>query len=617
MKKQVTLKFLDEGRQVKVPLGTTILDSALKAGVDLTSLCGGRGYCGKCQIIIEEGVENVNPLTTKEEKLLSKEKISKGYRLACCTKIYGPLVLRVPEESRRGKQQLVIMGVEPVVELNPCIQKIYVVMPEPTLEDPRADSTRLLDELRKAGFPNLKFEYSVVKRLPDVVREGNWKVTVTLLEKRRIIDIEPGDTTKRVFGFSVDIGTTKIAGFLVDLNSGTLLHANGMMNPQIRFGEDVMSRTSYAMRGRAHVENLQRTVISAINEMIKKSCEVVGIKPEEIYETTVVGNTLMHHLFLGINPKNVGLAPYPPALKSLFNVKASEIGVNINPCGNVCVLPCIAGFVGADAVADIIATNMDKENDLTLLIDVGTNTEIVLGNNQRILACSTASGPAFEGAHIKFGMHATSGAIEHIKIDPKTLKAEYKTIGDVKPKGICGSGIIDAVAEMLKAGIIDINGRIVTELKNTRISIGVDGPEFVIVPRQDTYTGNVDIVITQKDVGEVQLAKAAIRTGISILMNKYGAVNTDIKRVFMAGAFGTYINPSSARTIGILPEVPLNIVKFLGNTAGSGARLALKSVEARARAEAISRMVEYVELAAEPNFEEEYINSLMFKHTRA
>jgi len=595
--------FQPEGKRVKIEAGSNLLESAKLAGVDLTSICGGKGTCGKCKVIVEK-MGSVSPITTIEEEILTSGEISKGYRLACRTQINNSLVVRIPEESRTGKQRLQVEGIETQVKLEPLIRKHFIKLPKPTLEDPRSDFDRLKEELRKHyGVRDVGIEYEVVKPLASVLRDADWEITVIVWDDKEIVNIESGDTTKRRFGYAVDIGTTKLAGYLLNLDTGKVNAVGSLMNPQIPYGEDIIVRIAYK-----DPKELQQVVVEGINQILKDLCDKVGVGFGEVYEMTAVGNTAMHHLFLNINPKHVALSPYTPVIREGVDVKASEVGVKINPYGNVHALPVIAGFVGADSVADILATEIYRRDELCLALDIGTNTEVVLGNKDWMLACSCASGPAFEGAHIKHGMRAASGAIEKVTIDPENLEVKYKTIDDAKTCGICGSAIVDIPAEMLKTGIIDVNGTMNTcpNLPRLREKEGVK--EFVIAWKEETSTGG-DIVITQKDLREIQLAKAAMHTGAATLMKEAKVKEKDIDLVFIAGAFGSYIDPENARIIGMYPEVPLKKVRVVGNAAGTGARMALVSKTAREIAEEISRKVKYVELANDPNFQNELMNS--------
>ncbi|MDD1775948.1 MAG: ASKHA domain-containing protein [Candidatus Methanomethylicus sp.] len=586
--------------------------TALQAGVDLANICSGKGYCGKCLVEVVEGVSNLSPPTELELKRIQPEKISKGFRLACQSKVRGNVILKVPDQSRVGRQKLVIMGKEPPVVVKSNIRKIFLELQPPTLLKPIADDENLLSALALKGDENLRLNYTTVKKIPRVLRESGWKVTMTLLGENDVIDIQPGDTSKNSFGVAVDVGTTKLAVFIADLTDGGLVFADGVMNPQIKFGEDVISRINYSTHGEYQLRELQNTIIEGINELIDKGLSETGINRDELYELVCVGNTAMHHLFMGIDCKNLGLSPYPASMGKAYDLTAHEMGLGINPSGNVHTLPNVAGFVGADAIADILACRLHEKEKLSLLMDVGTNTEVMLGNKEGIWSCSTASGPAFEGAHIRHGMRAASGAIERVKI-VHPLDIECKIIDDEKARGICGSGIIDAIAEMLKNGIMDTSGRI---LEGPRVREGNNGREFILVTREETASGQEEIVVTQDDIREIQKAKAAMYAGYMTLMKKSNSTQKSLSEIIIAGAFGTYIDPESARIIGMIPEMPLERISFTGNTAGSGARICLKSIECRKEAQAIASKIRYVELAAEQVFLEEYINAMYMPNSK-
>lgn len=606
------VKFLPEGKRSIVPEGSSVVLAAQRAGVDLAMICGGKGYCGKCVVEVVEG--KVNPPTEQEKKRISEDKLAKNYRLACQLVVQGNLTINVPDQSRIGKQRLVIMGREPPIPLKPNVKKVYVEIKPPSLEDPRGDDLRVIETLSKLGFNHVSIDHAIMKKMPRVLREGGWKVTLTILDGQEVINVQKGDRTKELYGVAVDIGTTKLAAFIVDLLDGGIIFADGIMNPQIRYGEDVISRIGYASQSEENLREIQEAIIGGINHLIDKGLKEAGIKEEDLYELVVVGNTAMHHLFLGLDVRALGLSPYAPVVGRSYNVRARDLGVKINPSGNIHTLPNVAGFVGADAIADILASRIHEKEKLTLLMDVGTNTEVVLGCREGLWSCSTASGPAFEGAHIKCGMRAASGAIEKLKIR-EDFDVEYTTIDGEKARGICGSGIIDAVAEMLRTGVIDMAGKIVLS-GHKRIREGNEGREFVLVFKEETATGKEDIVISQDDVREVQKAKAAMYAGYMTLMRKSGFKKEDLSEIIIAGAFGNYIDPENARIIGMIPELPISNISFLGNTAGSGARMCLKSLDNRREAEYVAGRINYVELAAEPIFEEEYINAMYMPHSR-
>lgn len=607
MARENSVVFQPEGKRVAVRPDENLLEVAKLAGVDITSVCGGRGSCGKCKVIIEENRGNVSPLTEKERKILSYAEVAEGYRLACCTVIKGSVTVKIPEESRTGRQRLQVEGIETPVKLNPPVRKYFLRLPKPSLSDPRPDAEILLDELRRQkGLQNVEMDFHVLQTVPVALRRGEWNVTVVLWNDR-IISVDPGDTTKRLFGYAVDVGTTKLAGYLLDLSTGKVVAADSLMNPQIPYGEDVIARITYASRGSKEQKKLQKAVVGAVNQMVNSLLEKTGVKREEVYEMVAVGNTAMHHLALGICPKYLALSPYTPANRRGVNVTARNLGVKINPNGNVYFLPIIGGFVGADTTGVLLATEIYKRDEVCLAIDIGTNTEVLLGNREEILACSCASGPAFEGAHIKHGMRAATGAIEKIRIN-EDLEVEYGTIDGEKPRGICGSAMVDFLAEALKVGVIDVTGVFNKEIDSDRLRGGEGGLEFVVAWKDETSTGD-DIVITQGDIREILLAKAAIHTGISILMRKKGLAERDITLFFIAGAFGSYINPENARIIGMYPELPLERIRVVGNAAGTGARMALCSKDVRETAERIVGGIRYVELAAEACFQAEFLNS--------
>ena len=599
-----------------MPLGTSLIEAARKAGAGVQSICGGKARCGKCTVVMRQGSELLSPVSEPEFKFLSQAELATGYRLACSALIIraGSIIVDIPIETRVGRHRLLVEGIEVPTELSPVVKKFVVKMQKPTLVDVMPDMERLIEALKGSWeIEETHLDYEALKTLPQVVRDGDWTATLTMWGGQEVICVEAGSTSHRLYGVAVDIGTTKLACYLVDLSTGKILATTSSPNPQISYGEDVISRIAYSSESAQHLAELQGYIVGGITKLILEACEKADVKPEEVYDMVVVGNTAMHHIFLNLNPKYVSLAPFPAVTGGSLNVKARSLGVRINTGAYVYTMPCVAGFVGADAIADMLATEIHRLNELSMCIDIGTNTEIMLGDERKLMACSCASGPAFEGAHVKHGMRAATGAIERVFIDPETLEVTYRTIEDAKPIGICGSATVDVVAEMLKAGVIDRSGKINTKLETARLRVKDNMPELVIAWGNETEGGD-DITITQRDVREIQLAKAAIYTGASILMKKMRVKATDIKHVFIAGAFGTYVDPRSAKVIGMYPDVPLDRVKFVGNAAGSGARMALTSVKARRLAEEIRAKVEYLELGADPEFEGEFTKALFFPH---
>lgn len=607
--------FAKYGKTAELAQGTSILDAAKKVDIEISAVCGGRGLCGKCRVVVKDGSQNLESVSHLETMSLSKEELATGYRLACCALLNreGTTFVEVPPESRVEQQRLLVAGIETAVVRNPSVKKLLVHLSKSSLENVKSDSEILLEALTHLGLDlHPIVGYDALTQLPMAIRDGGWLVTVTIRDDREIISVEPGDTTKRTYGLAVDVGSTKIAAYLLDLNEGRVLGTASAPNPQIPYGEDIISRVSYASKGEKNLRQLQGVVIACINKLILDTCGGAGVTVSEVYDSVLVGNTVMHHLFLGINPRFLALSPYPPAISSSVSVRAKDIGLRINPAADVYVPPNVAGFVGADAVADVLATEICKSESLSIMIDVGTNTEIVLGNEQRTIACSCASGPAFEGGHIEFGMRAEPGAIENVYVDPSNLEPGFKTVGDARPRGICGSGIVDAVASMLKSGIINKYGLINNNLNNRRIRTN-HMPEYVLSWKEENDVGH-DITVTQHDVQEIQLAKAAIYSGATILMRHLNVEHSQIQKVFLAGAFGTYVDPQSAVIVGMYPDVPLERVQFVGNAAGSGARMALLSREARENSDRIVRRIEYVELAADPSFQREFTEALQLPH---
>jgi uncharacterized 2Fe-2S/4Fe-4S cluster protein (DUF4445 family) len=516
----------------------------------------------------------------------------------------------IPSESRLEKRKIQVLGLERKVELKPSVKKFHLSLSKPTLSDIKPDLERLLAALSKhiQNIGDLEIDYEILKELPNILRDANWNITVSVWNDHRIIAVEPGDTSNYLLGFAVDIGTSKIVGHLVDLTTGKTLATGFIENPQIIYGEDVITRVA-ATTNNTNLKTLQKLAVNGVNKVLYEVCEKVGVDTSKVYEAVVVGNTAMHHFFLGIQPKYVALSPYTPVLKKTISLTAKELDLKMNRSGIVTILPIIAGFVGADAVADVLATGIHESEELSLLVDIGTNTEIFLGNKNDLLCCSCASGPAFEGTHIKHGMKAVTGAIERVRIN-LNLEVEYETIGNVKPSGLCGSAVIDVVAEMLKNGVIDHYGKFNSNLKTKRIRKNNRETKFIIAWSNETATGR-EVTVTQKDIREIQLAKAAISTGCSLLMKKKNVKEKDIDRVFIAGAFGNYINPENAKVIGLIPNVPTEKIKFVGNTAVMGAKMALISKEMRKKAELISKKIRYLELAKDQDFNQEFFKALL------
>lgn len=624
--------FQPSGRRGYIDEGKTIKEASRELGVDIEGICGEKATCGKCKIRLEDGVfekygiesrmEHLSPIGETERKFLNTQQERDGYRLACQARLRGDIVVFVPEESRAGKQIVRKGATERAINLKPAVRKYYVEMTPPALDDPLGDWERLQAALNKSfDLDNLTIDYQTLLSLQKVIRQGDWKVTVSVWRDREVIKIEPGIVAAS-YGLAVDIGTTTVAGYLCDLTSGEIAATESMMNPQVSYGEDVMSRITYTVTNKDGLEHMNQTIIRGLNQIAGRAAARAGIKRRDIIDMTIVGNTCMHHIFLNIDPQHIGRAPFPPSLHHSLDIKAHDLGLKISPGAYVHVLPIEAGFVGADNIGVLIAEEPYNQDDLALIIDIGTNGELVLGNRDRLVSSSCATGPAFEGAHIKHGMRAAPGAIEKIEIDPDSREVRFKVIGKadwntdlevVEAKGICGSGIIDAIAQMFKTGIIQHTGRFNTNLETPRLRITDDGPEFVIAWTDETSIGQ-DIVVCQQDVRAVQLAKGAMYAGAKIMMSHLGIETLD--KVILAGAFGSYIDKESAATIGLFPDCALENVYAVGNAAGDGARIALLNVDKRREADEIARKVEYIELTVEPNFDKIFSQAMWFPHMK-
>lgn len=594
------IDFQPVGQRVKGQKGQNILEIARDAGVGIASLCGGQGVCGACRVQVLEGA--VSPPTAQERETLNPEELAAGYRLACLTHPQSDLKVHIPPRSLTTEQRLQIEGQMLMVDLAPAVRGVPVQIDEPTLTDLRSDVTRLADALRPVtGTETLRVDPALLRHLPDQLRQQNWTGVVGL-RNDEIVSFHPAD--RGPLGLAVDLGTTKVAGYLMDLTSGETLAAGAIMNPQIPYGEDVMARITFALQEEDGTATLQRVIADGLNQLVQSLCSQAGRRPEEIADAVVVGNTAMHHLFLGLEVSQLGLAPYVAAVADPLDVKARDLDLALAPGAYVHLLPNIAGFVGADHVAMLLATGYWDEDAVVVGLDIGTNTEVALKAGNRLLTCSTASGPAFEGAHIRFGMRAATGAIERVRVDDSEVT--FQTIGDAPAVGLCGSGILDAVAQLRLAGILDRRAKM---HEHPRVRLGDNGHEFVLAEAAESGVGE-DITISRADVSEIQLAKGAMRAGVRILLREAGLTEDDLEGVVVAGAFGTYIDVSSAVTIGMFPNLPLDRFQQVGNAAGLGARMALLSTAQRARALEIARRARYVELTNDTGFSNEFAHAM-------
>lgn len=630
MKRQLKIVFQPSGRMGSIGHGKTVMEASRQMGIGIEGICGEKATCGKCKVRIEDGFyekydiesrrESLSPIGDTEKKLLTPKQQADSYRLACQARIYGDVVLFVPEESRIGKQVVRKAAGEIATELRPAIKKYYVEMSPATLRDATGDWERLQAELNK-GFDlsGMVIDYTVLQSLQSVIRQGDWKVTVSVWMNREVIKVEPG-LVEKSYGLAVDVGTTTVAAYLCDLTSGEVVATEAMMNPQVAYGEDVMARISYTMTHQNGLKILNQAIISGLNQLSGRAAAKARIKRHAIVDMTIVGNTCMHHIYLNLDPQYIGKSPFTPTLHHSLDVKARELGLKLATGAYVHTLPIEAGFVGSDNVGVLITVAPHKQDNMVLVIDIGTNGELILGNREKLISSSCAAGPAFEGAGIKYGMRAAPGAIEKIRIDPHTREVRFKVIGkedwntdlaEVEARGICGSGIIDAAAQLYVAGIIDRSGRFKTDLATPRLRLTEEGPEFVIAWAGETIIAQ-DIVVCQQDVRNIQLAKGAMYAGAKLMMRRLGVEKLD--KVVLAGAFGSYIDKESAAIIGLFPDCAQENVYAVGNAAGDGARLTLLNMDKRAEATEIARQVEYVELAVEPDFEKVFSQAMWFPH---
>jgi uncharacterized 2Fe-2S/4Fe-4S cluster protein (DUF4445 family) len=595
-----TIDFEPVGRRGKCQRNESLLACARRLGVGISSVCGGKGACHACKVQVLSGT--VSKPTPNEHETFNSQELKERWRLACQTYPASDVKLVIPAESMTTPQRLQVEGLEVKVSPEPSVRVYRLQLSAPSLKAPQADADRLLKALsQQHKLRCTRIDIGALRTISDQLRSWKWK-SQAIVRNGEVIAILPPKS--RQLGLAIDLGTTKIAGYLVDLSDGRALAAKGVMNPQISYGEDIISRITTVVQSPQNAAALQKLAADAINELCVDLCAEAGAKPQEILEAVVVGNTAMHHLFLHLPVKQLVLSPFVPAVSRALEVKAGELGLNIAPGAYVHLLPNIAGFVGADHVSMLLATNAWQAKETTVALDIGTNTEVSLIYREKITTTSCASGPAFEGGHIKYGMRAATGAIERLRVDGS--KIQYQTIDGAPPVGICGSGILDALAQLYLAKIIDEGGRIIDNRPRVRAYKGQR--EFILVSKEERK-GKPAITITQHDVRELQLAKAAIRTGIQILLETSGCTEHDIKQVIIAGAFGTYIDISSAVTIGMLPSLPLSHFWQVGNAAGAGARLALISLKSRAQAEAIASRVSYIELASSPSFQRTFVQA--------
>ena len=658
--------FQPSGRRGEVPKGVNLIEASRLLGVDIEALCGEKKVCGKCIVRIEEGhfekyniqssMSNVSHWQEEEDKFINAERKEKGFRLGCMAQIQGDILIFVPEESRAGKQVVSKAARDIYIEHNPAVKVYYVEVDKPTFEEPTGDFERVCRGLeREYGLKDLTVDIFTLRQLPTALRDGKWSVTVSIWNDREVIRFRPGKAEK-AYGIAIDVGTTTVAGYFCDLTTMEVIDTVSMMNPQCKYGEDVMARITFHMTTPDGLQRMSDDIIEGLNDLIDKA--IAGTYPpkkkkkkkkgekgpveyvevpeegktylrlgrEDIEDITIGFNTAMHHILLNLNPEFVGLAPFPPVIHHSMDIKARDLGINVNPSTYMFVLPIEAGFVGADNVGVLLAEEPYKHDEIQLIIDIGTNGELVLGNRHKLISSSCATGPALEGAQLAFGMRAAPGAIERITIDPETKEVDYKVIGrdawrkfsepkDMKAKGICGSGILDVLAELYSSGVIVKSGvfnkKALKDHPRFRKNPDTNMPEFVLAWAEESSIDK-DIVITQKDIRQIQLAKGALYAGCKLMVKRMGLEKVDTVKI--AGAFGTHVDREKALAMGLFPDCEIEKIKGVGNAAGDGCRTALLNVQKRVEANWCSRNVEYIELTVEENFQQEFMEAMQLPH---
>ena len=665
---KVMVIFQPSGRRGEVPKGVNIIEASRLLGVDIEALCGEKKVCGKCVVRIEEGHfekynilssrDHVSPWQVEEAKFINEDRRKKGFRLGCVAKITGDILVFVPEESRAGKQIVSKAARDINIEHNPAVKLYTVQLDGPTFENKTGDFERLCNGLeREYGLTGLTIDILTLRQLPMVLRRENWLVTVSVWNNKEIIRVRPG-RVEAAYGIAIDVGTTTCAGYLCNLQTMEVINTASLMNPQCKYGEDVMARITFSMTTPGGLQRMSDDIIEGLNDLIGKAiadthppkkkvkkkkgekgpdeyieAPVKGktylrLRKEDIEDITIGFNTAMNHILLGLNPEYVGLAPFPPVIHHSLDIRARDLKLNINPSSYVFVLPNEAGFVGGDNVGVLLAEEPYKHDETQLIIDIGTNGELVLGNRHKLISSSCATGPAMEGAQLSFGMRAAPGAIERIEIDPESHDVDYKVIGreatrkyskpeEMKAKGICGSGILDVLAELYSSGVITktgvFNKKALGDNLRFRLNVDTGQPEFVLAWKNESSIDK-DIVITQKDIRQIQLAKGALYAGCKLMMKRMGIEKVD--KVKIAGAFGTHVDRTKALVMGLFPDCKIENIFGVGNAAGDGCRAALLNVQKRVEANWCSRNIDYLELTVEPTFEQDFMEAMQLPHMK-
>jgi uncharacterized 2Fe-2S/4Fe-4S cluster protein (DUF4445 family) len=607
---KIRVRFKPQDKVTEVERGTSVLKAAFQAGLHLDAECGGMGRCGKCRVMVTRGVSAITP---REREYLTPYDIENRIRLACQALVQAPTVVSLLS-APCAKDQILEAGVSRAVRFDPAIRKHFLDFDQADLKNEKPLDQLIRSFLQRAGITRPILDFSCLKTLPSALQNKSGGVTA-LLQGRQVLGFEAGDTRDRIYGLAVDIGTTTVVGYLFDLGSGNLAGVVSALNSQSRYGSDVVSRIEHAIESPGGLEQLKDEVVSTINRIIEKLCDLKKISNREIYSLYLVGNTPMNHLFWGILPCFLARFPYNPLTAKALCVSAREVNVQMNPLGRVFSLPLISGFIGSDTVGVILSTGLHKSRLPRMAIDIGTNGEIVMTDGKKTMAaCSCAAGPAFEGAHIQCGMRGTSGAIDRVYLSDGEIR--YHVIDEVPPKGICGSGLVDAVKVMLTAGLLNNNGKLLNPeaAANSKLGRLIRREKYaqLVLTGEDKPVGGEAVFVTNKDISELQLAKGAMRAGINILMDKLGLRQPDIREVYLAGGFGNYVSPESAITIGLLPVFPNAKITPVGNAAGSGAKMALLSTRVFKEAVRIAERVEHVELAGIAQFQQEFAKGVLF-----
>ncbi|MBU0608995.1 MAG: DUF4445 domain-containing protein [Armatimonadetes bacterium] len=610
---EVRVTFTPGGETVMVPAGELLLNAAVAAGVPLAAPCGGHGRCGKCRVLIQHG--HCRPADSHERRILSAEQLKSGWRLACMARVQSDVVVAVgPAPKLVIAKPLEVELIEGVT-LEPAVRQVTVTLPEPSLQDQRADFVRLKESLPE-GIRLDSAALPALRELPGELRQGDFTVAATLLDDR-LVGVATLDEAEHPLGAAVDIGTTTVVAYLVDLVTGEHLGSGTAHNPQVQHGADVISRTEYATTQPGGLARLQAEATGVVNQVIARALESAGKQVEQITEMVVVGNTCMHHLFLGLNPQHIAQSPYIPVNSEPIAIAPSCVGLKMNPFGRVLCLPIIAGYVGADTVGVITATRMLDRDRPVLAVDIGTNGEVALWSGERLVCASCAAGPAFEGAQIEYGMRAAPGAISEVELVDGDL--QVTTIGDEPALGLCGSGLFDAMAASLEAGLVDVMGRMIAPDRAADLPLalaqrleGEGNTRRILLAANGHVEGHRGVCFTQKDVRELQLAKGAVRAAVELLLRECGLKVEDLSAVLLAGAFGNYLRPASALRMGLLPPMDPALIRGVGNAAGAGAMLALISLPFREQAYEVARRAEHIELAQRPDFQQMFMETMLF-----